>query len=105
MASTASSRTFESWTLAAVSTTASGTPSRSETTWRFEPAFPLSVGFGPVFGPPFWPARSPSPKKPYPTRSGRTRPEPVEQDPMQLAPHPRLLPVAQPPPEHVEPEP
>jgi hypothetical protein len=27
---------------------------RSETRWRFESAFPLSVGFAPVFAPPFW---------------------------------------------------
>ena len=53
MASINSSKTIESWTLAAVSITASGTPLRSETRWRFEPAFPLSVGFAPVFGPPF----------------------------------------------------
>src|SRR5215217_1987587 len=48
MASTTSSRTFESWTFAGLRTTASGTPRWSVTTWRFEPAFPLSVGFGPV---------------------------------------------------------
>jgi len=71
MASTASTSTFESWTLAALRTTASGMPPRSETTWRFEPAFALSVGFGPVLWPPFWPARLPSPKKPAPSRSGR----------------------------------
>ena len=53
MASINSWKTIESWTLAAVSITASGTPLRSETRWRFEPAFPLSVGFAPVFGPPF----------------------------------------------------
>src|SRR5215212_232449 len=49
MASTTSSKTFESWTLAAVCLTASGTPCRSTTTWRFEPCLPLSVGFAPVF--------------------------------------------------------
>jgi hypothetical protein len=48
MASTASSSTFESWIFAALRTTASGIPRWSATTWRFEPAFPLSVGFGPV---------------------------------------------------------
>src|SRR4051794_38637480 len=52
MASTASSKTFESWTLAAVWITASGTPCLSTTTWRFEPDLPLCVGFGPVFRPP-----------------------------------------------------
>ena len=43
--------------LAAMSTTASETPPRSEATWRFEPIFPLSVGFGPVRSPPFLRAR------------------------------------------------
>ena len=74
MASTASSRTFESWTFAALRTTASGTPRWSATTWRFEPAFPLSVGFGLVPGPPFLPTHSPSQEKPYPSLSGRPRP-------------------------------
>jgi hypothetical protein len=54
MASTASSRTFESWTFAALRTTASGTPRWSATTWRFEPAFSLSVGFGLVLCPPLF---------------------------------------------------
>src|SRR5215218_7372280 len=52
MASTASSKTLESWTLAAEWITESGTPPRSTTTWRFEPDLPLSVGFAPVFWPP-----------------------------------------------------
>src|SRR5215203_2048956 len=52
-ASMGSSKTIESWTFAAVSITASGTPLRSETRWLFVPFFPLSVGFAPVFGPPF----------------------------------------------------
>lgn len=73
MASINSSKTIESWTLAAVSITASGTPLRSETRWRFEPDFPLSVGFLPVFAPPFWPGCSPSPKKRAPTLFGRLR--------------------------------
>jgi hypothetical protein len=74
MASTASSRTFESWTFAALRTTASGTPRWSATIWRFEPAFPLSVGFGLVLCPPFLPTHSPSQEKPYPSLSGRPRP-------------------------------
>ena len=41
---------------ASVRITASGTPSWSALRWRFEPVFPLSVGFGPVRSPPFWPA-------------------------------------------------
>jgi hypothetical protein len=73
MASMSSSKTIESWTLAAVSITQSGMPFRSETRWRFEPAFPLSVGFLPVFVPPFWPGCSPSLKKRAPTLCGRLR--------------------------------
>ena len=53
MESKSSSKTIESWTLAAVSITESGMPLRSTTRWRFVPDFPLSVGFAPVFGPPF----------------------------------------------------
>jgi hypothetical protein len=30
-----------------------GMPPRSATRWRFEPTFPLSVGFAPVYWPPF----------------------------------------------------
>jgi hypothetical protein len=71
MLSTASSRTLESWTFAAVSTTASGMPPRSETTWRFEPAFPLSVGFAPVFAPPFWQGWKPNRVRHAPSRSGQ----------------------------------
>jgi hypothetical protein len=52
-ASMSSSKTIESWTFAPVSTTASGTPLRSEIRWRFVPFFALSVGFAAVFGPPF----------------------------------------------------
>jgi hypothetical protein len=70
IASTASSKTFESWTLAAEWVTASGTPRLSTTTWRFEPDLPLSVGFGPVLWPPREQVRLPSPKKPSPSRSG-----------------------------------
>src|SRR5215212_6475050 len=51
--SISSSKTVESWTFAAVSITQSGMPSRSTTIWRFVPAFPLSVGFGPLVAPPF----------------------------------------------------
>jgi len=47
-----SSKTIESWMFAALSITQSGMPIRSQTTWRFEPFFPLSVGFAPVFSPP-----------------------------------------------------
>jgi hypothetical protein len=60
MASTTSVRALESWTLAGVQITASGTPLASTTTWRFVPGLPLSVGLGPVHSPPFWPLCLPS---------------------------------------------
>ncbi len=70
-ASMSSSKAIESWTLAAVSITASGTPLRSEIRWRFVPFFPLSVGFLPVFGPPFWRGWKPNRVRHAPTLSGR----------------------------------
>src|SRR5215212_6707390 len=97
MASTASSSTFESWTLAALRTTASGTPLRSETRWRFEPAFPLSVGFGPVLWPPFGRHARRVQSSSLPVDPVGLS-EPVQEHPMQLFPHARLLPVAQTPP-------
>jgi len=51
-ASSASSSTVLSWTLAAVSRTASGIPCRSTTRCRLLPGLPRSVGFGPVAAPP-----------------------------------------------------
>jgi hypothetical protein len=71
MESKSCAKTVESWTLAALSITASGMPFLSETRWRLEPAFPLSVGFLPVFGPPFWPVCSPSPNRRAPSLAGR----------------------------------
>jgi hypothetical protein len=50
------SKTRLSWTFAAVSRMASGTPWPSVMTWRFDPALPRSVGLGPVRSPPFWQA-------------------------------------------------
>ena len=44
-----------SCTLAPVNTKASGRPLRSVKRWRFVPALPRSVGFGPVAAPPFLP--------------------------------------------------
>lgn len=70
-ASRSSSKTIESWTFAAVSTTARGMPLRSETRWRLVPFFPLSVGFAPVFGPPFWPGWKPNRVRHAPSRFGR----------------------------------
>ena len=74
MPSSNSSKTFESWTLAAVRATASGTPLRSETTWRFEPGLPRSDGFLPTFSPPFWSPRSPNRARLAPSRSRRPFP-------------------------------
>jgi hypothetical protein len=92
------SSTFESWTLAAVRTTASGTPPRSETTWRFEPGLPRSVGFGPVFSrPPFGRHGRRVEARASPVDLARL-PEAIEEHAVQPPPHPGLLPVAQPPP-------
>jgi hypothetical protein len=49
-----------------VSITESGMPLRSETRWRFEPAFPLSVGCASVCWSPFSPAHSPVQRRPLP---------------------------------------
>jgi hypothetical protein len=84
-----SSSALESWTLAAVWITASGTPRRSTTRWRFEPRLPRSVGFGPVFLPPRGRARSPSPRTPSTSRPGRPRPG-GRAMPRAAAPTPRL---------------
>jgi hypothetical protein len=69
-ASMSSSKAIESWTFAAVSIAASGTPLQSEIRWRLEPFFPLSVGFAPVFAPPFWPGWNPNRVRHAPSRSG-----------------------------------
>src|SRR4029077_13252256 len=53
MASTVASIILESWTLAALTRTASGLPCASTTSWRFVPCLPGSVGFLPVS----WPLR------------------------------------------------
>jgi hypothetical protein len=53
--------------------TQSGMPLRSETTWRFVPAFPLSVGFLPTLLPPFWPGWKPSLNRRVPTLFGQLR--------------------------------
>src|SRR5687767_3285526 len=94
MASTSSSKTIESWVLAAVSTTASGMPLRSETRWRFEPAFPLSVGFLPVFVPPFCRDGSRVQRGSFPIYPVGLS-EAIQEDLVQALPHPGLLPLAQ----------
>src|SRR5215210_7464772 len=91
-ASMSSSKTIESWTFAAVSITASGTPLRSVTAWRLVPFFPLSVGFTPFLRPPFGGDGS--------RIEGGTLPvdlvgfsEAAEQDAVQPLPHPGLFPL------------
>jgi hypothetical protein len=91
-ASRSSSKTIESWTFAAVSTTASGTPLRSETRWRFVPFFALSVGFAAVFGPPFGRDGSRIEWGTLPV-DVLGLPEAVEKNSVQPLPHPSLLPL------------
>ena len=97
MASSSPSKATESCTLAAVSATASGTPLRSETTWRFEPGLPRSVGFLPTCSPPFGRHARRVQACPRPVDAVGSS-EAVEQDPMQPPPHSGLLPVPEPPP-------
>ena len=66
--------------LAGLRQTPSGVPSRSTTRWRFVPALPRSVGFGPVSAPPFCSHRGavqagPAPVQ-MPTVRGEDRPRP-----------------------------
>src|SRR3712207_4771722 len=91
MASTASSRTFESWTLAAEWVTERGMPSRSTTMWRFEPDLPLSVGFLPVFWPPGGGYARRVQRRPLPVDLVSLA-QPIQQDSMQLFPHACLVP-------------
>jgi hypothetical protein len=90
MVSTASSKSFESWTLAAEWVTERGMPSLSTTMWRFEPDLPLSVGFLPVFGPPGGYACRVQ-RCPLPVDLVRLA-QPVQQGWVQLFPHTRLVP-------------
>ena len=93
MASTSSSNTIESWVLAALSITQSGMPPRSTVTWRFEPAFPLSVGFLPVFSSPFCRDARRIQRGPFPIYLVGFS-EAVQKDFVQTLPHPGLLPLA-----------
>jgi hypothetical protein len=71
IASTVSSSILQSWMLAAECVIVSGIPCRSTTRWRFEPDFPRSVGFGPVFSPSRGRERSPSRARPATNRSAQ----------------------------------
>jgi hypothetical protein len=76
---------------------ARGTPLRSTTTRRFDPAFPLSVGSGPVLAPlgsHFWPEHSQSPVKLSPRRSFGLS-ETVQKHLVQLFPNAGLLPLSE----------
>ena len=94
-ASTASSSAFESWTLAALRTTASGTPPRSTTRWRFEPCLPRSVGFGPAFWPPRGRAPPPSRARLATSRCGLPAPGGVQEGSVQALPDAGLVPLPQ----------
>jgi hypothetical protein len=75
----------------------SGVPRASVTTWRFVPGLPLSVGFGPVAEPLFWPGQTHCPGSPGSSRFARPRADaPAAPDAGAL--DARLLPVAQTPP-------
>jgi hypothetical protein len=71
MASTVSSSIHMSWTLAALSTTASGMPFLSTTRWRFVPGLPRSVESFQVLVPPRPLQRSKNPARHETNQSGR----------------------------------
>jgi hypothetical protein len=62
-----------SLTLAAVTTTLSGSPPPSQTRWTLLPGLPRSTGFAPTWSPHAWPARSWCPGSPGPTPAGPAR--------------------------------
>src|SRR5215207_4459905 len=92
MASTASSKTLESWTLAAEWITESGIPLRSTTMWRFEPCLPLSVGFAPVLLPPGGGDARRVQRRPLPVDLLGLA-QPIQELAVQLLPHARFLPL------------
>ena len=98
MASTTGSSSFESWTLAAESRTASGMPLRSTTRWYLLPRLPRSAGFGPVsLAPALGPDADAVHARPRPV-DGALVAQPVQQRGVQPLPDAGRLPVAQPPP-------
>jgi hypothetical protein len=90
-----SSKTIESWTFAALSTTASGMPLRSEIRWRFVPFIPLSVGFAPVLHSPFGGDGSRINTDALPIDL-LSLPKTAEQKEVQPLPHTRLIPFLEP---------
>src|SRR5215207_7597499 len=98
--SKSSSKTIESLTFAALVITESGMPLRSRTTWRFVPAFPLSVGFGPVFGPLFSRDGCRVQRGALPVYLVGFS-ETVKQNLQKALPYARLLPLLEAPPEQV----
>jgi hypothetical protein len=81
-------------TFAAVSITESTTPSRSETRWRFEPDFPLSVGFALVLLPPFGRNACRVKQGTFPIYSVGLS-ESVQKDFVQTLPYSAFVPLAQ----------
>jgi hypothetical protein len=67
-----------------------GIDHKSTTTWRFEPGFARSVGFGPVAWPPFLPGYSSNPRPRGSSRSGRHRSSAATAR-ARAGPRPRLL--------------
>ncbi len=97
MESTISSNIVESWALAAVCLTTSGTPPLSTTIWRFEPCLPRSVGFGPVFSPPGSRHTRRVERGSRPVDVVRLT-QAVEQHPVKPPPHPSFVPLLKTPP-------
>ena len=96
-ASTSSSKTLESCTLAAVNTTARGTPLRSVRRWCLEPGLPRSVGLEPTASPPFGGHARRVQARPRPVHLAALSQQ-VQKCSMQTSPYARLLPVPKPSP-------
>jgi hypothetical protein len=92
-----SSKTTESCRLAPVTQNISGMPARLVTTWRLLPSLPRSVGFGPVYGPPGAGDAGPIDARAAEIEAACAS-QLGQQHQVQLVPHPRGLPLAQPAP-------
>ena len=97
MASTSGSSCAASCTLAAERRTASGIPLRSTTRWYLESELPRSVGFGPVWCPPFGPDTEPIQARSAPVDGGLI-PHPVQPRRVPSCPDSSVLPIPQPSP-------
>jgi hypothetical protein len=87
----------ESWALAAVCLTTSGTPPLSTIRWRLEPCLLRSVGFGPVFSPPGSGHARRVERGSRPVDVVRLT-QAVEQHPVKPPPHPSFVPLLKTPP-------